>query len=130
MSSLHMLAIKTKTFRDLIDESPFKKSDVVTIQVSLVTFFMPLILCQFNRSALFFCSLQDPENLGARDLSSFDYVKSDKRVNGKFDRTTPRCLTGGLFLRFPAAIQTRIVRTTPYRVSTLMQQEVLGKCFV
>ncbi|KAG7532068.1 hypothetical protein FFLO_03876 [Filobasidium floriforme] len=54
MSSLHMLAIKTKTFRDLIDESPFTKSDVVTIQ--------------------------DPENLGARDLSSYDYVKSDKRV--------------------------------------------------
>jgi hypothetical protein len=36
MSSLHMLAIKTKTFRDLIDESPFTKSDVVTIQVSIL----------------------------------------------------------------------------------------------
>jgi hypothetical protein len=31
-----MLAIKTKTFRDLIDESPFTKSDVVTIQVSIL----------------------------------------------------------------------------------------------
>jgi len=36
-----MLAIKTKTFRDLIDESPFKKSDVVTIQVILVTPILP-----------------------------------------------------------------------------------------
>lgn len=33
MASLHMLAIKTKTFRDLIDESPFTKKDVITIQV-------------------------------------------------------------------------------------------------
>jgi hypothetical protein len=38
MSSLHMLAIKTKAFRDLVDESAFKKSDVITIQVSNSSF--------------------------------------------------------------------------------------------
>jgi hypothetical protein len=30
---------------------------------------------------------QDPENLGARDLSSYDYVKSDKRVEGTSSQT-------------------------------------------
>lgn len=52
-----MLAIKTKTFRDLLDESPFKKSDIV--------------------------SIQDPENLAARDLASYDYVKGHKKVDGE-----------------------------------------------
>jgi peptidyl-prolyl cis-trans isomerase-like protein 2 len=75
MSSLHLLAIKTKTFRDLIDESPFKKTDVITIQVSF------LRLGPFDLW-LKLGVIQDPENLVARDLSSYDYVKSDKRVEG------------------------------------------------
>lgn len=97
MSSLHMLAIKTKTFRDLIDESPFTKSDVVTIQVSKhlrssVTG-SEVDGRLLNRAESMFALVspwiyfsespeQDPENLGARDLSSYDYVKSDKRVEG------------------------------------------------
>lgn len=96
MSSLHMLAIKTKTFRDLIDESPFTKSDVVTIQVSIhQTTATPGEVTghRLIRSGFAFTPVcrwicfpgspeQDPENLGARDLSSYDYVKSDKRVEG------------------------------------------------
>ena len=96
MSSLHMLAIKTKTFRDLIDESPFTKSDVVTIQVSVLHTTVTLGKVEGQRLIRsgfafapgchwIYCSgspEQDPENLGARDLSSYDYVKSDKRVEG------------------------------------------------
>ncbi len=54
MSSLTMLAIKPKTMRDLLDETPFTRADIITIQ--------------------------DPENLAARDLSGYDYVKGDKKV--------------------------------------------------
>lgn len=35
MSSLQMLAIKTKTMRDLVTEEPFTRKDIITIQVSL-----------------------------------------------------------------------------------------------
>lgn len=54
MSSLNLLAIKPKTWRDLISDEPFKRSDIVTIQ--------------------------DPNNLAARDLREYDYVKKDKKV--------------------------------------------------
>lgn len=75
MASLHLLAIKTKTFRDLIDESPFKKTDVITIQVSFLHTGLFDLWLKLN-------IIQDPENLVARDLSSYDYVKTDKRVEG------------------------------------------------
>lgn len=107
MSSLHMLAIKTKTFRDLIDESPFTKSDVVTIQVSILRTTATLgevkghrlIRTGFASTPVspwiyFSGSLeQDPENLGARDLSSYDYVKSDKRVEGTSNQSDDRLLS-------------------------------------
>jgi hypothetical protein len=35
MSSLQMLAIKTKTMRDLVTEEAFTRKDIITIQVSL-----------------------------------------------------------------------------------------------
>lgn len=54
MSSLQLLAIKTKSMRDLITEEPFTRKDIVTIQ--------------------------DPENLAGRNLREYDYVKSDKKV--------------------------------------------------
>jgi peptidyl-prolyl cis-trans isomerase-like protein 2 len=56
MASLQLLAIKPKTFRDLVNEEPFTRKDIITIQ--------------------------DPENLAARDLREYDYVKSDKKVEG------------------------------------------------
>jgi peptidyl-prolyl cis-trans isomerase-like protein 2 len=106
MSSLHMLAIKTKTFRDLIDESPFTKSDVVTIQVSILRTTATLGEVKGHRlirSGGAFTPVchwicfpespeQDPENLGARDLSSYDYVKSDKRVEGMSTQSDIRSL--------------------------------------
>ncbi|TYJ53572.1 peptidyl-prolyl cis-trans isomerase-like 2 [Cryptococcus floricola] len=55
MSSLQLLAIKPKTWRDLVNDEPFKREDIVTIQ--------------------------DPENLGARDLREYDYVKNELKVN-------------------------------------------------
>lgn len=54
MSSLNLLAIKPKTWRDLISDEPFKRSDIITIQ--------------------------DPNNLASRDLREYDYVKQDKKV--------------------------------------------------
>jgi len=54
MASLQLLAIKPKTFRDLVNEEPFTRKDIITIQ--------------------------DPENLAARDLREYDYVKGDKKV--------------------------------------------------
>lgn len=54
MASLNLLAIKPKTWRDLISDEPFKRSDIITIQ--------------------------DPNNLGSRDLREYDYVKKDKKV--------------------------------------------------
>jgi peptidyl-prolyl cis-trans isomerase-like protein 2 len=57
MASLQLLAIKSKTWRDLVNDEPFTRKDIITIQ--------------------------DPENLGARDLREYDYVKKDKKVEGE-----------------------------------------------
>jgi len=54
MASLQLLAIKSKTWRDLMTDEPFKREDIITIQ--------------------------DPANLKARDLREYDYVKTDKKV--------------------------------------------------
>jgi peptidyl-prolyl cis-trans isomerase-like protein 2 len=56
MASLQLLAIKPKTWRDLVSDEPFTRADIITIQ--------------------------DPQNLAARDLREFDYVKKDKKVDG------------------------------------------------
>lgn len=56
MGSIQMLAIKTKSMRDLLTEEPFTRKDIITIQ--------------------------DPQNLAGRDLREYDYVKSDKKVEG------------------------------------------------
>lgn len=55
MASLQLLAIKPKTWRDLVTDDPFERSDIITIQ--------------------------DPSNLAARDASQFDYVRNEKKVN-------------------------------------------------
>ncbi|WWC86927.1 peptidyl-prolyl cis-trans isomerase-like 2 [Kwoniella dendrophila CBS 6074] len=55
MASLQLLAIKAKTWRDLVNDEPFKREDIITIQ--------------------------DPQNLAARDLREYDYVKKDKKVS-------------------------------------------------
>nr|XP_019047218.1 peptidyl-prolyl cis-trans isomerase-like 2 [Kwoniella bestiolae CBS 10118]OCF26148.1 peptidyl-prolyl cis-trans isomerase-like 2 [Kwoniella bestiolae CBS 10118] len=55
MASLQLLAIKPKTWRDLVNDEPFKREDIITIQ--------------------------DPQNLAARDLREYDYVKKDKKVS-------------------------------------------------
>jgi peptidyl-prolyl cis-trans isomerase-like protein 2 len=54
MTSINLLAIKPKTWRDLISDEPFTRSDIITIQ--------------------------DPNNLAARDLREYDYVKKDRKV--------------------------------------------------
>lgn len=54
MASLQLLAIKPKTWRDLVTDEAFKREDIITIQ--------------------------DPSNLKARDLRDYDYVKEDKKV--------------------------------------------------
>lgn len=54
MTSLNLLAIKPKTWRDLISDEPFTRSDIITIQ--------------------------DPNNLASRDLREYDYVKSGRKV--------------------------------------------------
>lgn len=56
MTSLQLLAIKPKTWRDLVNDEPFKREDIITIQ--------------------------DPQNLAARDLREYDYVKKDLKVSG------------------------------------------------
>lgn len=56
MASLQLLAIKPKTWRDLVNDEPFKREDIITIQ--------------------------DPQNLAARDLREYDYVKKDLKVSG------------------------------------------------
>ncbi|KAK4685334.1 peptidyl-prolyl cis-trans isomerase-like 2, partial [Tremellales sp. Uapishka_1] len=55
MASLQLLAIKSKSWRDLVNDEPFERSDIITIQ--------------------------DPQNLAARDLREYDYVKQDKKVD-------------------------------------------------
>ncbi|ORX38871.1 hypothetical protein BD324DRAFT_617632 [Kockovaella imperatae] len=55
MASLQLLAIKPKTWRDLVNDEPFKREDIITIQ--------------------------DPSNLASRDLREYDYVKKDLKVN-------------------------------------------------
>lgn len=57
MASIQLLAIKSKTWRDLVSDEPFKREDIITIQ--------------------------DPANLKSRDLREYDYVKQDKKVAGK-----------------------------------------------
>ncbi|RXK37207.1 peptidyl-prolyl cis-trans isomerase-like 2 [Tremella mesenterica] len=54
MASLQLLAIKPKTWRDLVNDEPFERKDIITIQ--------------------------DPQNLANRDLREYDHVKSDKKV--------------------------------------------------
>jgi peptidyl-prolyl cis-trans isomerase-like protein 2 len=54
MTSLNLLAIKPKTWRDLISDEPFTRSDIIAIQ--------------------------DPNNLASRDLREYDYVKSGRKV--------------------------------------------------
>lgn len=54
MNSLQLLAIKTKAWRDLVTDEPFKREDIITIQ--------------------------DPSNLRFRELAEFDYVKNEKKV--------------------------------------------------
>ena len=54
MASIQLLAIKSKTWRDLMTDEPFKREDIITIQ--------------------------DPANLKSRDLREYDYVKQDKKV--------------------------------------------------
>lgn len=56
MNSLQLLAIKPKTWRDLVSDEPFERKDIITIQ--------------------------DPKNLVTRDLRDYDYVKKDKKVTG------------------------------------------------
>ncbi|KAJ9099952.1 hypothetical protein QFC21_003960 [Naganishia friedmannii] len=63
MASLQLLAIKTKTMRDLVTEEPFTKKDIITIQ--------------------------DPENLAARDLKNYDYIKSDKKLDDEDQAHNP-----------------------------------------
>jgi peptidyl-prolyl cis-trans isomerase-like protein 2 len=57
MNSLQLLAIKPKTWRDLVSDEPFERKDIITIQ--------------------------DPKNLVTRDLRDYDYVKKDKKVTGE-----------------------------------------------
>lgn len=57
MASLQLLAIKPKTWRDLVSDEPFKREDIITIQ--------------------------DPANVKARDARDFDYVKNAKTVSGE-----------------------------------------------
>lgn len=57
MASIQLLAIKPKTWRDLVSDEPFQRSDIITIQ--------------------------DPKNLASRDLREYDYVKKDKKVDGE-----------------------------------------------
>lgn len=56
MASINLLAIKPKTWRDLVTDEEFTRDDIITIQ--------------------------DPANLKARDLREYDYVKQDKKVEG------------------------------------------------
>nr|ODN74249.1 peptidyl-prolyl cis-trans isomerase-like 2 [Cryptococcus depauperatus CBS 7841] len=55
MASLQLLAIKPKTWRDLVNDEPFKREDIITIQ--------------------------DPQNLAARDLRKYEYVQKDLKVS-------------------------------------------------
>lgn len=57
MASLQLLAIKPKTWRDLVSDEPFTREDIITIQ--------------------------DPANAKVRDAREFDYVKNQKKVSGK-----------------------------------------------
>ncbi|TXT08649.1 hypothetical protein VHUM_02777 [Vanrija humicola] len=54
MASLQLLAIKPKTWRDLVSDEEFKREDIITIQ--------------------------DPSNLKSRDLREYDYVKNEKSL--------------------------------------------------
>lgn len=56
MASLQLLAIKSKSWRDLMTDEPFKRSDIITIQ--------------------------NPNNLRARLLENYDYVKNEKKIEG------------------------------------------------
>lgn len=57
MASLQLLAIKPKTWRDLVSDEPFTREDIITIQ--------------------------NPANVTARDAREFDYVKNEKKVSGE-----------------------------------------------
>lgn len=45
MASLQLLAIKPKTWRDLVTDEPFTREDIVTIQVSGLSFHRPFSGC-------------------------------------------------------------------------------------
>jgi peptidyl-prolyl cis-trans isomerase-like protein 2 len=78
MNSLQLLAIKPKTWRDLVSDEQFERKDIITIQVR-----RPCSL-SFEAARLSLESLsdlsQDPKNLAARDLREYDYVKKDKKI--------------------------------------------------
>lgn len=57
MASLQLLAIKSKSWRDLVTDEPFQRSDIITIQ--------------------------NPNNLKARLLEDYDYLKNEKKVGGE-----------------------------------------------
>lgn len=56
MASLQLLAIKSKSWRDLMTDEPFTRADIITIQ--------------------------NPKNLKARMLEDYDYLKNEKKVGG------------------------------------------------
>ena len=56
MASLQLLAIKSKSWRDLVTDEPFTRADIITIQ--------------------------NPKNLKARMLEDYDYLKNEKKVEG------------------------------------------------
>lgn len=56
MASLQLLAIKSKSWRDLVTDEPFTRADIITIQ--------------------------NPNNLKARMLEDYDYRKNEKKVGG------------------------------------------------
>lgn len=61
MASLQLLAIKPKTWRDLVSDEEFKREEIITIQ--------------------------DPSNLKSRDLREYDYVKNEKSLTGGLHMT-------------------------------------------
>ena len=132
MSSLHMLAIKTKTFRDLIDESPFKKSDVVTIQVILVTPILPQFCANIVvRPGSCVAALSRTQRISVPGISILSIMssrtsESTVRLTGSDQIVCQEGLPNALLM--PS--QTRTARMILYKGSMSTQQEALGKCFV
>ena len=51
MASLQLLAIKPKTWRDLVSDEPFTREDIVTIQVSRVVFLVFMVVQPYSYTA-------------------------------------------------------------------------------